>query len=253
MLPFSLNRGYSFPPIREALDGVMGMGSATCIKTACDPLMTIAERTVREDGSLGVCEHVYAADGVTHLQAEDGQYQHHRYMILPSVPHENGGCLGGPGGIDGPRTCRYWAVCTGDCPGASIDGDWRNKTRFCESWFELYEACERWLRLTFPNITLLSDVAGAFEANELYASIHSSEPLWEPMVYMQKKYTPQPSAWKGEARQGKGPLTLMRDYEKAQEKKMDEEGHVDVPHCNEIVHEDSDAEVTYTVEQLEDE
>ena len=34
-------------------------------------------------------------------------------------------------------------MCKGLCPGTGIDGDWRNKTEYCEVWKRLFEHMER--------------------------------------------------------------------------------------------------------------
>ena len=33
-------------------------------------------------------------------------------------------------------------MCKGNCPGTAIDGDWRNRTEHCETWFGLYAHLE---------------------------------------------------------------------------------------------------------------
>ena len=39
--------------------------------------------------------------------------------------------------------CRFFLMCKGNCPGTAIDGDWRNRTEHCQTWFGLYEHLER--------------------------------------------------------------------------------------------------------------
>ncbi|KKM68054.1 hypothetical protein LCGC14_1464690, partial [marine sediment metagenome] len=116
------------------------------------------------------------------------------------TPHEYGGCLGGVDGRDSENVCRWWAVCTGHCNGHAIDGDWRNRTRFCRGWAGLYQAVADHLHTTLPNITTLDQVAHRFDANGLYHSIQQSDPPWDPFRWMRKQHTYRPSAWRGAAK-----------------------------------------------------
>jgi uncharacterized protein len=45
-------------------------------------------------------------------------------------------------------------MCKGQCPGTSIDGDWRNRTEHCSIWMELFEHVEQ--RLMAQGIKPLS-------------------------------------------------------------------------------------------------
>jgi uncharacterized protein len=38
--------------------------------------------------------------------------------------------------------CRFFLMCKGQCPGTSIDGDWRNRTEHCDLWMELFRRLE---------------------------------------------------------------------------------------------------------------
>jgi hypothetical protein len=51
-----------------------------------------------------------------------------RYEALAQVKQSAGGCKG----------CFWWSYCKGGCPGAGLDGDWRNRTRFCEAIKETF-------------------------------------------------------------------------------------------------------------------
>jgi len=101
---------------------------AVCVLNQCDVWSTAAEVCIIGDGSLGCCLHGGAAiDGIQALRAEKSGVE--RYEILPQIPQDEGGCQG----------CHFWLYCYGGCPGAGIDNDWRNKTRFCEGYKMLYE------------------------------------------------------------------------------------------------------------------
>jgi len=69
-------------------------------------------------------------DGVMWLKADQESFE--RYTTLPTIPQESGGC----------KDCRFWLMCRSQCPGTSIDGDWRNKTEHCEVWMSLFDSLE---------------------------------------------------------------------------------------------------------------
>ena len=95
--------------------------SAECIFGECDPWATEAEIPIIGDGSLGVC---MKREGVI-LRTEKSLA---RYESLRQVSQDYGGCKG----------CYWWRYCKGGCPGAGIDGDWRNRSRFCETYKEIF-------------------------------------------------------------------------------------------------------------------
>jgi len=92
-------------------------GSGECIFTECDPWATDAEIPILGDGSLSVC---MKCEGLI-LRTEKSNA---RYEALRQVRQEVGGCKG----------CYWWPFCKGGCPGAGINGDWRNRSRFCEAY-----------------------------------------------------------------------------------------------------------------------
>ena len=92
-------------------------GSSECIFTECDPWATDAEIPILGDGALSVC----MKNGGVVLRTDRSSA---RYEMLPQIKQDTGGCKG----------CYWWPYCKGGCPGAGIDGDWRNKSRFCEAY-----------------------------------------------------------------------------------------------------------------------
>lgn len=96
---------------------ILNGGSGECVFGECDPWATEAEIPILGDGSLSVC---MKREGLI-LRTEKSRA---RYEILPQVSQEVGGCKG----------CFWWMYCKGGCPGAGIDGDWRDRTRFCEAY-----------------------------------------------------------------------------------------------------------------------
>jgi uncharacterized protein len=113
-------------PVRDFAATLRGE-SAECAFGECDPWATDAEIPILGDGSLGTCMKVGGGpDGAATLRVEKS---HARYEMLPQVRQEAGGCKG----------CFWWPYCSGGCPGAGIDGDWRNRTRFCKAYKDTFE------------------------------------------------------------------------------------------------------------------
>lgn len=114
------------PPL-DFINKLLGK-PAVCVLNQCDPWKTSAEICIMGDGAIGGCLHSGATiDGIQALAAERSGVE--RYEILPQIPQKEGGCLG----------CYLWLYCNGGCPGAGIDNDWRNRTRFCEGYKMLFE------------------------------------------------------------------------------------------------------------------
>ena len=118
-----------FMDIRAGLDP-SGQGATTCIWSACDPYTTAAVQGVEGDGSRSNCGRTNK-EGIEFLKADTPSYE--RYLALYYTPQEHGGCHG----------CRFFALCKGQSPGTALDGDWRNRTEHCASWFAVMEHVER--------------------------------------------------------------------------------------------------------------
>ena len=117
---------FDWRPMKDFSASLRGE-SAACSFCECDPWATDSEMPILGDGSLSVClKGGGGPDGVPTLRVEKS---HARYEMLPQVRQEAGGCKG----------CFWWPYCSGGCPGAGIDGDWRNKTRFCQAYKETFE------------------------------------------------------------------------------------------------------------------
>jgi radical SAM protein with 4Fe4S-binding SPASM domain len=125
-------------PFREWIDNLCGLGLAPCWMKPCDPYHTDAVHAVFGDGSEGNCLRT-SPDGTPWQRAETRTYI--RQDILFQIPMAEGGCGG----------CRYWNFCHGGCPAEGFDGDWRNKTRWCDTIQATYQAIEEGLAGWLPN------------------------------------------------------------------------------------------------------
>lgn len=104
-------------------------GDASCVWRACDPYTTSAVRGIEGDGRSSNCGRTNK-EGIDFPKAEAPGYE--RYVALGQTPYEYGGCKG----------CRFFIACKGQCPGTSIDGDWRNRTEHCSVWYDLFVELE---------------------------------------------------------------------------------------------------------------
>jgi len=95
--------------------------SAECVFGECDPWATESEMPILGDGSMSVC---MKRDGLI-LRTEKSRA---RYEMLRQVSQQADGCRG----------CYWWPYCKGGCPGAGIDDDWRNRSRFCEAYKQIF-------------------------------------------------------------------------------------------------------------------
>jgi uncharacterized protein len=102
----------------------------TCVWNACDPYTTRAVRGVEGQGQRSNCGRTNK-DGIDFVKSSEEGFE--RYLALYQTPQEHGGCKG----------CRFFLMCKGQCPGTSLDGDWRNRTEYCEVWKALYTDLEQ--------------------------------------------------------------------------------------------------------------
>ena len=103
--------------------------ATTCIWNACDPYTTRAVQGVEGNGQQSNCGRTNK-DGIDFTKANTEGFE--RYIALYHTPQEHGGCQG----------CRFFLMCKGNCPGTSINGDWRNRTESCDLWKGLYRHLE---------------------------------------------------------------------------------------------------------------
>jgi len=103
--------------------------SCTCIWSGCDPYTTSSVTGIEGDGQISICGRS-DKDGLNVVKCDTPGFE--RYIALYQVPQEDGGCKG----------CRFFLVCKGHCPGAALNDDWRNRSRYCDVWKSLLEHME---------------------------------------------------------------------------------------------------------------
>lgn len=107
----------------------------SCVWRSCDPYSTQAVQGIESHGQTSNCGRTNKA-GVDFTKADLHGFE--RYIALYNTPQEYGGCKG----------CRFFFACKGQCPGTGIDGDWRNRSDQCDTWFALFEYIETRLKTT---------------------------------------------------------------------------------------------------------
>jgi uncharacterized protein len=119
-----------FDLFQEMRNLLMGRDNeSSCVWNACDPYTTRAVRGIEGSGQSSNCGRTNK-DGIDFIKGSIEGFE--RYLALYSTPQEHGGC----------KDCRFFLMCKGQCPGTAIDGDWRNRTEYCEVWKRLYEHFE---------------------------------------------------------------------------------------------------------------
>jgi uncharacterized protein len=141
-----------FPGMRRLLLG--DDGRTSCVWWACDPYTTSAVRGVEGNGQRTNCGRTNK-DGVDFVKAGEAGFE--RYIALYHTPQSAGGC----------RDCRFFLMCKGQCPGTSLDGDWRNRTEHCEVWKAVFEVLEQQLLAEGKEPLSLSANRDAVEAAAL--------------------------------------------------------------------------------------
>lgn len=101
----------------------------TCIYNGCDPWSTSSVDVMDLDGIRG-CGRPHK-DNIYWIKGEKELYI--RNIALYYTPKEYGGCQG----------CKYFILCKGQCPGTAIDGDWRNRSEYCDFHYALFEYFEK--------------------------------------------------------------------------------------------------------------
>lgn len=101
----------------------------TCLFNGCDPWYTSSVSSIEENKIAG-CGRPHK-DGIDWNKADKKTFI--RNLILYQTPQEDGGC----------KDCRFFSICKGNCPGTAIDGDWRNRSEYCEFYKTLFKKFEK--------------------------------------------------------------------------------------------------------------
>lgn len=199
----SENDGLYWQPFHDAVGILTGVDSGTCVfGTRCAYYHAHAEPVILSDGSTANCLKT-AKTGCMYPRMEqwDGDFRAFggvRYEVLPQVSQEDKGCKG----------CKYWLECGGGCPSEGLEGDWRNRTRFCKAYFGLFDEVEHLLKRLMPNIRLTPDHRK--KENE-----YMNPPAF---ALMDRNYTQNPSTWR---------TTKLRTKEAIQVKPPQGTNHLD--------------------------
>jgi uncharacterized protein len=143
-----------FEDIRNLLQG--DDGKASCVWKGCDSYTTKAVQGIDGNGQRSNCGRTNK-DGIDFVKGDKAGFE--RYIALYHTPQAFGGCAG----------CRFFAVCKGQCPGTAIEGDWRNRTEYCEVWTSIFEHFETELRQDNKWALSRSESRPDIEANLLNA------------------------------------------------------------------------------------
>ena len=129
--------------------------NVSCVWNHCDPATTAAVQGVSPTGVMSNCGRTNK-DGIDWVKADTPGFE--RYLLLHQTPQEVGGCKG----------CTFFVFCKGQCPGTAIDGDWRNRTANCRTWYTLFQRIEADIVLEgrIP-ISMNCDLKGKIERNYL--------------------------------------------------------------------------------------
>lgn len=159
-------------PFKDFTDNLLGFGHSSCSYGKCDYFCTTT-KVILPDGSLGNCDRTHQ-EGSTYTRAS---MSYERYEVLKETD-----C----------KKCKFWDVCYGGCPSEGTDGDWRNKSRFCQPIYDLYSAIENDIKAIFPNVKLVSDYRGPEDYFDAIKKGKANEPF-EKMSWAAAK---NPSTWR---------------------------------------------------------
>jgi uncharacterized protein len=178
--------GLQWQPFHDAVSSVTGLEQGTCVFGECEYYRAKDEPVVFSDGSTGNCLKT-AKDGKVYPRLEQDYKQGApgfgliRYEILPLIEQEDGGCKG----------CEYWVNCKGGCSAEGVDGDWRNKTRFCKAYYGLFQEADKAVRRIMPNIITTTSPFASFPCNN---TVMGMQP--HAFARMSRVEVDRPSTWR---------------------------------------------------------
>lgn len=127
MANYTLEKGiYGFSPFRDVVNSLQGKPDVFCTFGGCDPYSTGGGVIVTHSGMLSFCDKF----GTTFYERDHRRFNT-RLEIL-----EQTDCKG----------CRYLYHCNGGCSANAINGDWRNKDKWCKLWYSLFDFYEKRMR-----------------------------------------------------------------------------------------------------------
>jgi len=125
-------------PIREMQDSLLGFSVSPCTFGQCDLFQT-STISILPDGTISNCDRTFEYG--LHLRSETDLCSG-RYQALET---------------DQCKDCKFLNLCNGGCPSEGVNGDWRNKSRFCEAYYGLYEHIGQKIKGLFPNVMLITE------------------------------------------------------------------------------------------------
>jgi len=159
-------------PFREFTDNLLGFGHSSCSYGKCDYFCT-STKVILPDGSLGNCDRTHQ-EGSIYTRAP---MSYERYQVLKQTD-----C----------KQCKYWDICYGGCPSEGQNGDWRNKTRWCQAIYDMYSAIENDLKTLLPNVKLMVN----YQGNDDYFDALKKGNMNEPFEKMTAMTANNPSSWR---------------------------------------------------------
>lgn len=152
---FNKENNLHWNPFREMVMNILGAKLSPCVFNQCD-IFSTHTLSILPDGTIANCDRTFQKD--IYLRSLSGN-RSGRYEALRQTQ-----CQG----------CKYWVVCGGSCPEEGIDGDWRNKSRFCQVIYNLYSRIEHDLRGLIPSIRLVTD--SNFDGNPFVDVVRVTQP-----------------------------------------------------------------------------
>jgi uncharacterized protein len=119
-------------PFEEYKKKLTGIENLECWSSGCDPTHTTASSFVNGNGQITLCPKLSTFYNNA-VQVGNNKPSKWRTQLLRETPFENGGCKG----------CKFLWVCAGGCESDGIDGDIRNRSRFCNQMYQLYDYVEK--------------------------------------------------------------------------------------------------------------
>jgi uncharacterized protein len=131
---FCLENDIRWSPFTDIIRALQNKKNKVCTFDSCDMFCTKSATSVMGDGSVTNCMRT----NEKFILLRDKKEHNTRLEILRETPMKYGGCRG----------CKYIEMCTGGCPTATINNDWRNRTSWCDVWYSLFQYFENVLKLT---------------------------------------------------------------------------------------------------------